>query len=213
MSELATAPAPASFAEALAALLRQRPDAAVPPPSDFDVLASRLSSQHSVSRAAETVDQFVLDVLEALVLGRADEEELALFCVVPIADIERATGIALSLGLTWRDGEGRLNVAKGVRSAVGDYPLGLGRPFAQLVTRLPQNVRIRMRDDLELTGESATSVLTDYFTDQDAVGALLEGLPGGGGDRDRAIAVARPADCDRVGCGRAPSRGRPGVAR
>ena len=82
---------PASFAEALAAmtdealaaLLRQRPDAAVPPPADFDVLASRLSSQHSVSRAAETVDQFVLDVLEALVLGRADEDELAYFCRVP----------------------------------------------------------------------------------------------------------------------------------
>ncbi len=100
MSEPAAAEAsPASFADALAAmpdgelaaLLRQRPDAAVPPPADFDVLASRLSSQHSVSRVAETVDQFVLDVLEALVVASGDEDELVAFCRVPIADIRRAT--------------------------------------------------------------------------------------------------------------------------
>ena len=87
MSEAAAeTPSPASFGEALAAmsdealaaLLRQRPDAAVPPPADFDVLASRLSSQHSVSRAAENVDRFVLQMLEALVLGTADEAELAI---------------------------------------------------------------------------------------------------------------------------------------
>ena len=81
----------------LAALLRQRPDAAVPPPADFDVLASRLSSQHSVSRVAETVDQFVLDVLEALVVvAPADEDELERFCRVPIADIRRAAAIAVT---------------------------------------------------------------------------------------------------------------------
>jgi hypothetical protein len=189
MSEAAgDTPSPASFAEALAAmtddalaaLLRQRPDAAVPPPADFDVLASRLSSQHSVSRAAETVDQFVLDVLEALVLGRADEDELAYFCQVPAADIKRVTDIALKLGLAWRDGDGRLNVAKGVRSAVGDYPLGLGRPFARLIAEVPQNVRVQMRQDLGLPEErTATAVLTEYFADQEAVIVLLDELSEG----------------------------------
>ncbi len=166
--------------DALAALLRQRPDAAVPPPADFDVLASRLSSQHSVSRAAETVDQFVLDVLEALVLGRADEDELVAFCRVPIADIRRATGVAVTLGLAWRDGEDRLNVVKGVRSAVGDYPLGLGRPFAKLIAEVPQHVRVQMRDDLGLSGDgTTTSVLTAHFADQDAIAALVDELPEG----------------------------------
>ena len=76
--------------EELADLLRQRPDAAVPPPADFDVLASRLSSQHSVSRVAETVDQFVLEVLEALVLRRADEDGAGL--LLPGADRRHPAG-------------------------------------------------------------------------------------------------------------------------
>ncbi|HEX4018923.1 MAG TPA: helicase-associated domain-containing protein, partial [Frankiaceae bacterium] len=164
----------------LGALLRQRPDAAVPPPADFDVLASRLSSQHSVSRVAETVDQFVLDVLEALVLGSADEDELAQFCQVPLADIRRATAIAVTLGLAWRDGTGRLRVVKGVRSAVGDYPLGLGRAFAQLLAEVPQNVRVQIRDDLGLAeDETPTKALNAYFADPEAVAVLLDELSEG----------------------------------
>ena len=187
MSEPAAAEAsPASFADALAAmpdgelaaLLRQRPDAAVPPPADFDVLASRLSSQHSVSRVAETVDQFVLDVLEALVVASGDEDELVAFCRVPIADIRRATTIAVSLGLAWSDGEGRLSVVKGVRSAVGEYPLGLGRPFAKLLAEVPQNVRAQIRDDLGLPAdETPTKALTAYFGDPEALAVLLDELP------------------------------------
>ncbi len=192
MSEQAGAAAadvsPSSFAEALAAmsdedlaaLLRQRPDAAVPPPADFDVLASRLSSQHSVSRVAETVDQFVLDVLEALVVASADEDELARFCQVPVADIRRASGVAVTLGMAWRDGEGRLSVVKGVRAAVGDYPLGLGRPFERLLSEVPQNVRAQIRDDLALDAEvTPTKSLIAYFADPEAVSVLLDELPEG----------------------------------
>ncbi len=167
----------------LAALLRQRPDAAVPPPADFDVLAGRLSSQHSVSRVAETVDQFVLDVLEALVVASGDEDELARFCQVPPADIRRASGIAVTLGLAWRDGDGRLTVVKGVRSAVGDYPLGLGRPFARLLSEVPQNVRAQMRRDLGDLGPAsdmtATNALIALFADPEAVAVLLDELPDG----------------------------------
>ncbi len=167
----------------LAALLRQRPDAAVPPPADFDVLASRLSSQHSVSRVAETVDQFVLDVLEALVVAPGDEEELARFCQVPAADIRRASGIAVTLGLAWRDGAGRLTVVKGVRSAVGDYPLGLGRPFERLLSEVPQTVRAQMRRDLGDLGPAsdmtATNALIALFADPEAVAVLLDELPDG----------------------------------
>jgi hypothetical protein len=191
MSE--TAPAaelsPVSFAEALAAmadddlaaLLRRRPDAAVPPPADFDVLASRLSSQHSVSRAAETVDQFVLDILEALVVqAPASEEELKRFCRVPIAEVRRAAGVAVTLGLAWRDGDGRLNVVKGVRSAVGDYPLGLGRPFSRLIAELPQPVRAQIRDDLGLGSEAVPSgVLIDFFENPKKIAALLKQIPVG----------------------------------
>lgn len=180
--------APSTFAaelagrrdEELAELLRHRPDVAVPPPADFEVLASRLSSQHSVSRAAETVDRFVLQVLEALVLAPADETELASFCQVPVADVDRAAERAWRLGLVWRDGEGRLQPVTGVRSAVGQYPLGLGRPFATLVTELPEDVRRHLRDDLQLTSEvSPTKALKAFFADQVALTTLIEALAGG----------------------------------
>ncbi len=166
--------------EQLANLLRQRPDVAVPPPADFEVLASRLSSQYSVSRVAETVDRFVLQVLEALVLGAADEAELAAFCQVPRPDIDRATDLAVRLGLAWRSGDDRLNTVSGVRSAVGQYPLGLGRPFAKLIAEVPQDVRGRLRADLGLDiDETPTKALIDFFEDSEAVSALIAGLSDG----------------------------------
>lgn len=166
--------------DALAGLLRQRPDVAVPPPADFDVLASRLSSQYSVSRVAETVDRFVLQILEALVLGAADETELAIFCQVPIVDIERVTALAESLGLIWRRGDGRLIPVSGVRSAVGQYPLGLGRPFSKLIAEVPQDVRSKIQADLDLTGEGTpTKLLTAFFEDQEGLSVLVDSLSDG----------------------------------
>ncbi len=180
--------APITFAEALAALhdddlaalLRQRPDVAVPPPADFEVLASRLSSRHSVSRVAETVDTFVLQILETLVVGSADEAELTWFCHVPVDDIRRATDLAVRLGLAWRDGDGRFSAVNGVRAAVGPYPLGLGRPFARLLAEVPQSSRRQMRDDLKLPDDvTPTEALTAFFGDPDALRALVAELPEG----------------------------------
>ena len=55
--------------QALAALLRARPDLATPPPADLAVLAARAGSRASVARAAEGLDTFTLAVLDALVRG------------------------------------------------------------------------------------------------------------------------------------------------
>jgi hypothetical protein len=184
----------ASFGEALAAmsdaelaaLLRLRPDAAVPPPADFELLANRLSSRHSVSRAAENVDKFVLQVLEALVVAAASEEELVTFCRVDPADIERAVADALRLGLAWRDEHGRLIPVYGVKSSVGEHPLGLGRPFKTLITTLPISIHRQIRDELGLEGEPADQALVDFFTDPQALGELVAGLDTG----ERALLVA-----------------------
>jgi hypothetical protein len=164
----------------LAALLRLRPDAAVPPPADFELLANRLSSRHSVSRAAENVDTFVLEMLEALVVAPATEQELADFGRVELADVERAVAQALRLGLAWRDEHGRLTPVYGVKSSVGEYPLGLGRPFAALIKEVPLSLQRQIRDDLGLAesheGEAADQTLIDFFTDPVALGTLVDSL-------------------------------------
>ncbi len=161
----------------LAELLRQRPDVAVPPPADFEVLANRLSSRHSVSRVAERVDTFVLEVLEALVVAPRDEQALAAFCRVEVADVQRAAAVALRLGLLWRDGEGRLNPVPGVGSQVGSYPLGLGRPFARLIPQLHSDEQQELVRSLGLEPDgSPGAALTAYFLDAERVRALVDSL-------------------------------------
>lgn len=60
--------------EQLHALLKLRPDLAVPPPADSTVLATRAGLRASVARAADELNAFELSVLEALVLAHADQE-------------------------------------------------------------------------------------------------------------------------------------------
>ena len=67
---------------ALAALLRRRPDLALPAPADLPALAGRLSVRTSVQRALDGLDALALRTLEAMVLvahgdGRTSEAEAA----------------------------------------------------------------------------------------------------------------------------------------
>src|SRR5215471_18546295 len=55
----------------LGALLRARVDLAVPAPADFAALATRAQSRLSVARALEGLDQFGLEVLDAVRLAAA----------------------------------------------------------------------------------------------------------------------------------------------
>jgi hypothetical protein len=118
----------------LAALLRLRPDLAVPPPADLTVLATRAGIRASVHRACDDLDTVTLAVLEALVVADADREPVApaelrrlLGPDVPAAVVDRALAALRARVLIWDDDDG-LALVPAARDVVPRYPGGLGRP-------------------------------------------------------------------------------------
>lgn len=61
----------------LVALLRSRPDLAVPPPLNMNVLADRVRLRASIQRALDEADMLTLTVIEALALAGAAEHEVS----------------------------------------------------------------------------------------------------------------------------------------
>lgn len=124
--------------DTLVALLRQRPDLAVPPPADLTVLATRAGIRASVHRACDELDTLVLAVLEALVVADADvapaeRAELArlLGPDVPAAVLDRALQQLRGLAIVW-DADPGLALVPAARDVVSRHPGGLGRPAAGL---------------------------------------------------------------------------------
>lgn len=121
----------------LAALLRRRPDLALPAPADLPALAGRLSVRTSVQRALDGLNELALRSLEALVLsahgdGRTSEADAAaLLGPVDAALLNRAFDDLRELALVWGT-DGDVHLVTGVAEALGPYPAGLGRPAAQL---------------------------------------------------------------------------------
>ncbi|MEV1292302.1 helicase-associated domain-containing protein [Pseudonocardia sp. NPDC049635] len=121
----------------LAALLRARPDLAVPPPGDLTVLATRASIRASVQRACEDLGTVALTVLEALVLSgatrapvdgtRADSGPRRWLG----PDVDRRTfveglGPLRGRALVWGPDEA-LSAVPAAAEVVGPFPAGLGR--------------------------------------------------------------------------------------
>ncbi|HEY2765065.1 MAG TPA: helicase-associated domain-containing protein [Pseudonocardiaceae bacterium] len=124
--------------DALAALLRARPDLAVPAPADSTVLATRAGGLASVARACEDFDRFTLAALTALVVAGADRTPVSRAAVVallgPDVPARRAWDALEPLrhrALVWGEDEA-LTVVPAAREIIGPYPGGLGRPSPKL---------------------------------------------------------------------------------
>ncbi|MBB6038997.1 helicase-associated domain-containing protein [Phytomonospora endophytica] len=120
--------------EALAGLLRDRPDLAVPEPADFTALAARATARASVARALDGLDRFALQILDGLRYvatdGTADLD--ALLTLVDdtentLATVDRLRGLALVWGP-----DAQIRVSDAAADLLGRYVAGLGRPAEEL---------------------------------------------------------------------------------
>src|SRR3954470_17885968 len=122
----------------LVALLRARPDLATPVPADTAVLAARIATRASVSRACEDLDTFTLTVLEALLVLDADQRP------VPLPDLAKLLGKEVKArplkqavtalrgrALLWGP-DSALSTPPASRDAVAAFPGGLGRSVPEL---------------------------------------------------------------------------------
>ncbi|GAA4540809.1 helicase-associated domain-containing protein [Pseudonocardia xishanensis] len=119
--------------ETLAGLLRLRPDLAVPPPADLNVLATRAGVRASVHRACDELDTVALAVLEAMVVADADHAAVELGEVasllgpdVPAEALDGAVAVLRSRALAWGEDD-ELRLVPAARDVVPAFPGNLGR--------------------------------------------------------------------------------------
>lgn len=190
--------------EALAALLRARPDLLSPVPGDLTQLATRAGTRASVVRAVERLDRFALQTAEALAVApdpcpyetlsalmtgdaRAtdqDTEASALRDRVA-AELPRAVATLRAQALVW-GGDDRLRLVRTARellapSPTSPSPTGLGPTVHEATAGMSPG---RLQELLAAAGLSAThdpvtavAALTELFEDRDRMAALLAGAP------------------------------------
>ncbi len=182
--------------DALAALLRLRPDLVVPVPTSLSALAVRAQSRVSVARALEGLDEFALRILDAARLTRDPEHArtsvdaiLAVASAVPKGaeptTVRTAVDQLRALFLIYGP-PSALEVAPGLDEVCSPYPAGLGRPAAELDPRSgalvadPAGLRRAV-----LAAPPAARAILDRLAAGPPVGTLPPGVLGApGADQD-----------------------------
>ncbi len=135
--------------DALAELLRARPDLLQPVPVDIAALATRAGSAASVARALDALDRFTLQVAETLAaLDEPTSAETIRACFdVDLRDaVDAAVSRLVSLALVW--GEDPYRMVRTARDAFGPHPGGLGPSCVDLRPKLAVVTAESLRDTL-----------------------------------------------------------------
>ncbi|MBH1936068.1 helicase-associated domain-containing protein [Streptomyces sp. AV19] len=180
--------------EALAGLLRARPDLLNPVPGDLTQLATRAATRASVVRALDRLDRFALQTAEALAVApdpcpygtlaalltgdRPDDPRIA-------RELPRALATLREQALVWGD-EDRLRLVRTARELLAPTPArpsatGLGPTVAEATSGMSPG---RLQELLAAAGLPAThdpvtavTALAGLFEDRTRMGALLAGAP------------------------------------
>ena len=194
--------------EAIAALLRARPDLLSPVPGDLTQLATRAGTRASVVRAVERLDRFALQTAEALAVapdpcpyetlsalmtgdtapdGMPATVDPAALRERVAAELPRAVATLRAQALVW-GGDDRLRLVRTARellapSPSSPSPTGLGPTVHEATAGMSPG---RLQELLAAAGLSGThdpvtavAALTGLFNDRDRMATLLAGAPDG----------------------------------
>lgn len=175
--------------EYLAALLRRRPDLALPPPSSTAALAARAVTRSSVERALATLTKFQLQVLEAIAVLPAPASSTQIRAAFgrsgTSATVRDAMTQLLDLALILGSTRGAYALPE-VVAALGPYPAGLGPPLERTLAKLPAERLAALVVDLQIAPpttagdwgtEGQIAAVVDHLNDAQRVAELLAGAP------------------------------------
>lgn len=137
--------------ESLRELLTTRPDLLAPVPADIAALAARAGSTPSILRALDSLDAWMLQVLETI-CALGDDVEIR--DVIEATDSSAGHCITTLRSMALIYGEQALRVPANVRDAMGSEPAGLGP-----ITHLDADAALRLLDEAPLAAVAAVERL------------------------------------------------------
>jgi len=167
----------------LVALFQTRPDLVNPIPADMSAMAMRATTRSSVTRALDRLNQFELNVLEALAVLPDPTSAAAVRRLLAVPEQACRTTIETlrSRGLVWGSARS-LHLVRTVAEVLGPYPAGLGPGAGQVLPtgHSPQRLADIVADiGSETSGDPVhdAETVAAIFTDHEKVTALLNDVP------------------------------------
>ena len=170
----------------LAALLRRRPDLALPAPGDLATLAARAVVRSSVQRAVDRLDAFALRLLGVVVAAYDDGDGTAAEVAARMPDVDPSVlrdriADLMALALVRDDpGTGDLLPVGPVSAALGGRRSGFGRGAAHVFSNASDaqvSPVLRTLGLPDVRQPRAAQLIAGFLADQDRLEALLADAP------------------------------------